>query len=216
MYGPTETTIWSSAEKLSLSDNTVTIGRPIANTEIYILDAQGQPQAIGELGEICIGGAGLSRGYVNDPQLTRKYFIELHAETSQSTRVYRTGDLGRWNDQGNLEFHGRLDHQVKINGFRVELEEVESVIRKLPGVADVAVSGVGGPTNQKRLYAFVVAEPNLDITLSYLVSQLARYLPKYMIPEKFWSLDRLPSTLNGKRDAVALEALTRVVPALTN
>jgi acyl-coenzyme A synthetase/AMP-(fatty) acid ligase len=152
---------------------------------------------------------------VNDPQLTREYFIELHPGTSQSTRVYRTGNLGRWNAQGKLEFHGRLDHQVKINGFRVELGEVERVIRKLPGVTDVAVSGVGGPTNQKRLYAFVVAEPNLNITLSYLVSHLARYLPKYMIPEKFWSLDRLPIKLNGKRDTIALEALTKVIPALT-
>jgi acyl-coenzyme A synthetase/AMP-(fatty) acid ligase len=107
--------------------------------------------------------------------------------------VYRTGDLGRWNDQGNLEFHGRIDHQVKINGFRIEVQEIESAIRRLPGVADAA---------------------DLNITLSELVSHLTRYLPKYMIPEKFWSLEFLPSTANGKRDTVALEALAKVKPEL--
>lgn len=214
MYGPTETTIWSTAERLSLSDGPVTIGQPIADTEIYILDPQGQPQVPGEVGEICIGGAGLARGYVNDPQLTRQYFIELHSTASQSTRVYRTGDLGHWNDQGKLEFHGRIDHQVKINGFRIEVQEVESALRRLPGVVDVAVAGVAGPTNQKRLYAFFVAEPNLNITLSELVSHLTRYLPKYMIPEKFWSVESLPSTPNSKRDRAALEALARVTPEM--
>ncbi len=214
LYGPTETTIWSTAERLSLGDDPVTIGQPIANTEIYILDPEGQPQVPGEMGEICIGGAGLARGYLNDPQLTRESFIELHSTISQSTRVYRTGDLGRWNDQGKLEFHGRIDHQVKINGFRIEVEEIEGVLRRLPGVVDVTVAGIVGPTNQKRLYAFFVAEPNLNLTLYELVSHLARYLPKYMIPEKFWSLECLPSTPNGKRDTAALGALARVKPEL--
>ncbi len=214
MYGPTETTIWSTTERLSLSDGPVTIGQPIANTEIYILDAEARPQPAGEVGEICIGGAGVARGYVNDPQLTREHFIELHSFSSRSTRVYRTGDLGRWNDQGNLEFHGRIDHQVKINGFRIEVQEIESAVRRLPGIVDVAVAGVVGPSNQKRLYAFFVAEPNLKITLSDLVSHLAGYLPKYMIPEKFWPLEFLPSTPNGKRDTAALEALAKVTPEL--
>jgi acyl-coenzyme A synthetase/AMP-(fatty) acid ligase len=151
---------------------------------------------------------------VNDPQLTREYFIQLRCLASQSTRVYRTGDLGRWNDRGKLEFHGRIDHQVKINGFRIEVQEIESAIRKLPGIVDVAVAGVVGATNQKRLYAFFVPEPNLHITLSELVSHLTRYLPKYMIPEKFWALDDLPSTPNGKRDVGALEALARMKPEL--
>jgi amino acid adenylation domain-containing protein len=214
MYGPTETTIWSTAERLSPDDDKVTIGEPIANTDVYILDAEGQPQVPGEVGEICIGGAGLSHGYVNDPQLTREYFIELHSAASQSARVYRTGDLGRLNDQGKLEFHGRIDHQVKVNGFRIEVQEIETAIRRLPGIADVAVAGVVGATNQKRLYAFFVPEPNLHITLSELVSHLTRYLPKYMVPEKFWALDSLPSTPNGKRDIGALEALARIQPEL--
>jgi acyl-coenzyme A synthetase/AMP-(fatty) acid ligase len=116
-----------------------------------------------------------------------------------------------------LEFHGRIDHQVKINGFRIEVQEIESAIRRLPGVVDAAVAGVvGGPSNQKRLYAFFVAEPNLKITLAELVSHLAQYLPKYMIPEKFWPLESLPSTPNGKRDTAALQALARVTPELAH
>ncbi len=215
MYGPTETTIWSTAERVSLGDGPVTIGQPVANTEIYILDAEGRPQPAGEIGEICIGGAGLARGYVNDPQLTREYFIELPFSGAQSIRVYRTGDLGRWNAQGSLEFHGRIDHQVKISGYRIEVEEIESAIRRLPGIVDVAVAGVVGPSNQKRLYAFFVPEPNLNFSLHDVVSHLARYLPKYMIPEKFWSLESLPITPNGKRDTTALEALAKVKPELS-
>jgi nonribosomal peptide synthetase DhbF len=215
MYGPTETTIWSTADRLTLSDDVVSIGQPLANTEVFILDAEGGLQIPGNIGEICIGGAGLAPGYLNDPQLTREYFVHLDVGGSRWTRVYRTGDLGRWNEHGKLEFHGRIDHQVKINGFRIELEEVEKVIRKCPGVADVAVLGVGGATNQKRLYAFVVGEPNHDIAAVELVAHLTRYLPKYMVPEKFWSLDHLPSTPNGKRDIVSLEALTKVKPELT-
>ncbi|MGB8536140.1 MAG: hypothetical protein WCD57_06985 [Acidobacteriaceae bacterium] len=130
--------------------------------------------------------------------------------------MYRTGDPGRWNDQGRLEFHGRIDDQVKINCFRIEVEEIECAIRRLPGIVDVAVAGVVGPSNQKRLYAFFVAEPKLNITISELVSHLARYLPRYMIPEKFWSLESLPSTPNSKRDRAALEALARVTPEMAD
>jgi len=209
MYGPTETTIWSTAERLSLSHEPVTIGRPIANTEIHLLDQDGQPQTSGEIGEICISGEGLARGYLNNPQLTRRYFIDLPLDASRSVRVYRTGDLGRWDVHGRLEFHGRIDHQVKINGYRIELVEVEQTIRNYPGVADVIVLGVGGTTNQKRLYAFLVGD-DLNKVKDGLVAHLTRHLPKYMIPEKFWALDRLPTTPNGKRDISALEALSRV------
>jgi amino acid adenylation domain-containing protein len=210
MYGPTETTIWSTAEKLSLGDEVITIGEPLSNTDIYILDKEGQPQTIGDVGEIYIGGAGLARGYVNDPELTRQCFVDAHVGTRGSIRLYRTGDLGRWNENGKLEFHGRIDHQVKINGYRIELAEIERVIRRYPGIADVAVLGVGGATNQKRLYAFVVGEGSADITTTGIVAHLTLYLPKYMIPERFWCLDRLPSTPNGKRDLVALEALANL------
>lgn len=216
MYGPTETTIWSTCERLLSGEDAVTLGRPIANTEVYILDQDGRLQESGEIGEICIGGAGVARGYINDPQLTSRYFFETHLRGRGTVRLYRTGDLGRWNDRGKLEFYGRLDHQVKINGFRVELAEIEKVLQRCPGVKDAAVLGVGGANHQKRLYAFLVGHHGIEITVTHLVTHIGQYLPKYMIPEKFWLLDGLPSTPHGKRDVVGLEALTAVQPDLAS
>jgi amino acid adenylation domain-containing protein len=210
MYGPTETTIWSTAELLVSGEDAVTVGRPIANTEVYLLDQDGRLQENGEIGEICIGGAGVARGYFNDPELTSRYFVEAHLRGRGTVRLYRTGDLGRWNERGKLDFLGRMDHQVKVNGFRVELAEIEKVLQRCPGVSDAAVLGVGAANHQKRLYAFVVGNYGLEITARHLVTHLAQYLPKYMIPEKFWLLERLPSTPHGKRDVVGLEALTAV------
>jgi amino acid adenylation domain-containing protein len=210
MYGPTETTIWSTAERLVSGEDAVTVGKPIANTEVYILDQDGRLQESGEIGEICIGGAGVARGYINDAELTSRYFFDAQLRGRGTVRLYRTGDLGRWNDRGKLDFLGRMDHQVKVNGFRVELAEIEKVLQRCPGVRDAAVLGVGAANHQKRLYAFVVGNHGLEITARHLVTHLAQYLPKYMIPEKFWLLDRLPSTPHGKRDVVGLEALTAV------
>jgi amino acid adenylation domain-containing protein len=209
MYGPTETTIWSTADRVLPGEEVVTLGKPIANTEIHVLDEEGNPQGLEEIGEICIGGAGLARGYINDPDQTRQSFIDAHVGGSESTRLYRTGDLGRWNKQGNLEFHGRRDHQVKISGYRIELAEIEMVIRKYSGVADVAVLGVEDATHQKRLYGFVVAEGAATIALDGLVDHLRRHLPRYMVPGEFWFLTSLPSTSNGKRDIAALETIAR-------
>jgi acyl-CoA synthetase (AMP-forming)/AMP-acid ligase II len=216
MYGPTETTIWSTADRLLPGEEDVTLGKPLANTEVYILDPERRPLPPGEIGEICIGGAGLARGYMNDPELTSRYFFYADLGQRGILRLYRTGDLGRWNENGKLEFFGRIDHQVKINGFRVELAEIEKLLQRYPGVREAAVLGVGGANNQKRLYAFVVPEGETAIAASGLVAYLAEQLPKYMIPEKFWSLDRLPSTPHGKRDVVALEALTEVEPDLVS
>jgi nonribosomal peptide synthetase DhbF len=214
MYGPTETTIWSTADKLSRGEGVVTLGTPLANTEVHILDQEGRLQPAGEIGEICIGGAGLARGYVKDHQLTRRCFIDAQLGGPKSVRLYRTGDLGRWNEHGKLEFYGRIDHQVKINGFRVELAEIERVLQAHPGVAEAAVLGVGGVTNQKRLYAFVVGRDGVEVTSSGLVAHLAQHLPKYMIPERFWQVDGLPITSHGKRDVVALEARTKLAADL--
>jgi amino acid adenylation domain-containing protein len=210
MYGPTETTIWSTADRLVSGEDAVTLGKPLANTEIYILDPDGTLLESGEVGEICIGGAGVARGYINDPELTSRYFFDALLRGRGSVRLYRTGDLGRWNEHGKLEFYGRMDHQVKINGFRVELAEIEQVLQRCPGVREAAVLGVGGANHQKRLYAFVVGSHGMEITATHLVLHLAQYLPKYMIPEKFWLLDRLPGTPHGKRDVAGLQALTRV------
>jgi amino acid adenylation domain-containing protein len=214
MYGPTETTIWSTADRVPAGEDTVTIGRPLANTNVYILDREGQHQPTGTVGEICIGGAGLAHGYVNDPGSTRQYFVDLSVGALRGIRVYRTGDLGRWNEHGKLEFYGRIDHQVKINGYRIELGEIESAIRGVRGVVDAAVLGIEVAANQKRLYAFVVAEPDIEITAAALVAHLVRYLPRYMIPERFFSLERLPSTPNGKRDIASMEALAKTNPGL--
>ena len=208
MYGPTETTIWSTAERLLLGEEAVTVGKPIANTEVYILDHDGRLQENGEIGEICIGGAGVARGYINDAELTSRYFVDAHLRGRGTVRLYLTGDLGRWNERGKLDFLGRMDHQVKVNGFRVELTEIEQVLQRCPGVRDAAVLGVGAANHQKRLYAFVVGNHGMEITARHLLMHLAQYLPKYMIPEKFWLLDRLPSTPHGKRDVVGLEGLT--------
>jgi acyl-coenzyme A synthetase/AMP-(fatty) acid ligase len=208
MYGPTETTIWSTAERLLLGEEAVTVGKPIANTEVYILDHDGRLQENGEIGEICIGGAGVARGYINDAELTSRYFVDAHLRGRGTVRLYLTGDLGRWNERGKLDFLGRMDHQVKVNGFRVELTEIEQVLQRCPGVRDAAVLGVGAANHQKRLYAFVVGNHGMEITTRHLLMHLAQYLPKYMIPEKFWLLDRLPSTPHGKRDVVGLEGLT--------
>ncbi len=212
MYGPTETTIWSTADRLMPGSDPVTIGRPLLHTEVYILDADAHRMPVGDIGEICIGGVGLARWYVNDPRLTGQKFIHMQIDGAAPVRVYRTGDLGRWNASGKLEFHGRIDQQVKINGFRIEVAEVEQVIRCYPGVVDVAVLGLGGATNQKRLYAFVVSEPAASTTTSGLVAHLEHHLPHYMVPEKFCSLQSLPVTPNGKRDVAALEGLARVSP----
>jgi amino acid adenylation domain-containing protein len=208
MYGPTETTIWSTAERLVLGDDAVTVGKPIANTEVYILDHDGRLQENGEIGEICIGGAGVARGYINDAELTSRYFVDAHLRGRGTVRLYRTGDLGRWDERGKLDFLGRMDHQVKVNGFRVELTEIEQVLQRCPGVRDAAVLGVGAANHQKRLYAFVVGNHGMEITARHLLMHLTQYLPKYMIPERFWLLDRLPSTPHGKRDVVGLEGLT--------
>jgi amino acid adenylation domain-containing protein len=210
MYGPTETTIWSTAVRLVSGEDAVSLGKPIANTEVYILDQDERLLESGDIGEICIGGAGVARGYINDPELTSRYFFDAHLRGRGIVRLYRTGDLGRWNERGNLEFYGRMDHQVKINGFRVELAEIEKVLQRCPGVREAAVLGVGGANHQKRLYAFVVGSHGIEITTTHLVMHLAQYLPKYMIPEKFWLLDRLPSTPHGKRDVAGLQALTAV------
>jgi amino acid adenylation domain-containing protein len=214
MYGPTETTIWSTAQRVEPGEGNITLGKPVAKTSIYILDQDGKAVSDCEVGEICIGGSGLAHGYLNNPELTSRYFINADPGTGERVRLYRTGDLGQWNKNRELEFLGRVDHQVKIDGYRVELPEIERVLQKYPGVAQAAVLGVEQQNNQKRLYAYVVPSPESDISASNLVAHLALHLPKYMIPAKFWVLDRLPTTAHAKRDVVALRKLSEVHPAL--
>jgi len=228
-YGPTETTVGCCVYKLEdyniLSSDSVPIGRPISNTQIYILDSQLNPVPIGVSGEIYIGGAGLARGYLNRPDLTAERFIpnpfvkdsHFHDESntsassssglpSEDLRLYRTGDLGRYLPDGNIEFLGRIDDQVKLRGFRIELGEIESVLQSHGDISQAVViareddSDKGG---SKKLVAYVVPA---DFTPSptELREFLAEKLPEYMVPTFFVYLEKLPLTLNGKLDKKAL------------
>src|SRR5271156_1967600 len=139
MYGPTETTIWSTVLKFESGESVVSIGRPIANTEIFILDKVLQPVSIGVAGELHIGGDGLARGYLKRPEVTAEKFITHPLNHDPNARLYKTGDLVRYLPNGNIEFLGRIDHQVKIRGFRIELGEIEAVLRQHPGINETVV-----------------------------------------------------------------------------
>lgn len=195
MYGPTETTIWSTVAELTGKEK-VNIGKPIANTEVSIRHDDGSLSKAGEIGEICISGVGLARGYVNDIPLTQRFF-----KNKNGSRYYCTGDLGKLNDDGYLEYIGRIDNQVKINGFRIELEEIESVILKYDGINDVCVS-VKKTERSESLVAFVVKYGVVD--LDKLKEFMRRYLPEYMIPSQIVIIREMKYTPNGKKDRKSL------------
>ncbi|PCK02583.1 MAG: hypothetical protein COA42_21990, partial [Alteromonadaceae bacterium] len=203
VYGPTETTIWSSAYLIKTAVNTPPpIGRPIANTQIYILDAQQQLAPPGVPGELCISGAGLARGYFNRPDLTAEKFIEVDF-FGRRERVYKTGDLARWLPDGNLECLGRVDRQIKLRGFRIELGEIETLLRQHEAVKDTIVI-VYDENDNRRLVAYLtLSVENNDEPADYK-SWLKTRLPDYMLPSQFVVLDKLPLTPNGKVDRKAL------------
>jgi amino acid adenylation domain-containing protein len=204
MYGPTETTIWSSVCKIEPDDATISIGRPIANTQIYLLDTQLQPVSIGVPGELYIGGMGLARGYLSRSDLTAERFI-LHPFLNESTvRLYRTGDLGRYRPDGTIELIGRLDHQVKLRGFRIELGEVEVILAQHALVQDAVVVVRENPSGDKRLVAYVVPTAGKALEGSTLRRYLQELLPDYMVPSNFVMLEQLPLTPNNKIDRLAL------------
>ncbi|VEP13753.1 Linear gramicidin synthase subunit B (fragment) [Hyella patelloides LEGE 07179] len=207
-YGPTETVVGCciyKVEKQSFSGGNIPIGRPIANTEIYILDSPLQPVPVGVPGELHIGGDGLARGYLNRPQLTSEKFIENPFNKSSSKRLYKTGDLARYLSDGNIEFLGRIDNQVKIRGFRIELGEIEVVLASHPQVNQTVVIAVEESTGNKRLVAYIVADS--EITTQQLREHLKAQLPEYMVPSAFVILSTIPLTPNGKVDRQALPAL---------
>jgi acyl-CoA synthetase (AMP-forming)/AMP-acid ligase II/acyl carrier protein len=206
MYGPTETTVWSTAHRVDEIRNPIPIGRPIANTEIYILDKNLQPTPIGAPGEIFIGGEGVTRGYLNRPGLTGEKFIRHPFNTNPDARLYRTGDLGRWLANGDIEFLGRMDHQVKIRGHRIELGEIESALAQHSAVREVVVVALEEDPGNMRLAAYVVAAANTKPTTSGLRRFAREKLPEAMIPSAFMFLDALPLTPNGKVDRKALPA----------
>ncbi|MFB2837776.1 amino acid adenylation domain-containing protein [Floridanema evergladense] len=204
LYGPTEAAIdvtyWQCQKESQLT--TVPLGRPIANTQIYILDSYLQPVPIGVPGELHIGGAGLARGYLNRPELTKEKFITNPFDNSE--RLYKTGDLARYLPDGNIEYLGRIDHQVKIRGFRIELGEIEAVLNQHPQVQSSVVIAREDNSGEKRLVAYLVSDSEVTPTINELREYLKAKLPEYMIPSAFVFLETLPLTPNGKIDRKAL------------
>ncbi len=204
-YGPTETTVtatWFAPDPRR--DDTLPIGRPMANTQVYVLDPHGQPVPIGVAGELHIGGAGLARGYHHQPELTAEKFIPNPFSGAPGSRLYRTGDLARYRPDGNLEFVGRIDQQIKLRGFRIELEEIESVLRQHPQVQDAVVTAREGPSRDQELVAYYVSREPAAPAPEELRRFLKDKLPDYMAPSVFVALDRLPLTTSGKTDRKAL------------
>ena len=216
MYGPTETTVYSSSELYCrhLSGRTVPIGRPIANTQIYILNQQLQPVPIGVPGELHIGGDGLARGYLNRPELTAEKFIANPFAADTTSRVYKTGDLARYLPGGNIEFLGRMDHQVKIRGYRIELGEIEAVLAQHRSIKESVVIARDDSLGSQRLVAYVVADAASVPSANELRGFLQQTLPEYMVPAAFEFLDSLPLTPNGKLDRRALPAPGKGRPKL--
>ncbi|MEG4044871.1 amino acid adenylation domain-containing protein [Microcoleus sp. Pol17_C1] len=231
LYGPTETTIWSTLYQVDCKYESVSIGRPIANTQIFILDRYLMPVPVGVFGELHIGGAGLSRGYLNRPELTAEKFIPnpfaedgIHASFILhpssfilSERLYKTGDLARYLPDGNIEFIGRSDHQVKVRGFRIELGEIEAVLSQYPAVREAIALVREDNPGDKRLVAYIVAKSELrggqgdtDPTHSEFINHLRVFLkqklPQYMMPSAFVLLEAMPLTPNGKIDRRSLPA----------
>ena len=206
-YGPTETTIGCVVHEVTETvDGAVPIGRPIANARVYILDDRLMPMPIGVAGEIYVSGAGVARGYWNRPELTAQRFVRDTFQTDPQARMYKTGDLGRWRDDGTIDYLGRNDMQVKIRGFRVELGEIEAQLACHAQVKEAAVVAREDVPGEKRLVGYVIARSAACPTpgAEDLKSHLRATLPDYMIPAAFVTLERLPLTANGKLDRRAL------------
>lgn len=200
MYGPTETTVWSTCAHIHETSGGITIGKPIANTAVLILDETGQLTPIGVPGELCIGGDGVAIGYWKLPELTAERFITNPYASAPGARLYRTGDRARWRADGTLEHMGRLDDQVKVRGYRIELGEIETVLSEHPDVRQAAVRlHQAGPDDVRILAYFVPAKPGLTAT-GGLRKHMRSRLPDYMIPQSFLPIDRIPLTPNGKVD----------------
>ncbi|MCP5049022.1 MAG: amino acid adenylation domain-containing protein, partial [bacterium] len=218
VYGPTETTVYASyypVDEISPKPDTIPIGGPLANTTLYILDRHLKPVPIGITGQICIGGEGVARGYLNNSQLTLEKFVTNPFMEDGDSTMYLSGDLGKWLPTGDIEFLGRRDHQVKIRGFRIEPGEIEQMLLKHPGTNEVLVTlasggaagtnstgGNGGKPGEKRLCAYFVSEE--EFSPNQLKDYLLQDLPDYMVPTYFARLERMPITPNGKIDREAL------------
>lgn len=215
LYGPTEASIDVTYWQCTPDDHSrsVPIGRPIANTQMYVLDGAGQPVPPGVAGEIYAGGIGLARGYLNRAELTADRFIPDPFNQTPGSRLYKTGDIGRYRPDGNIEFLGRVDHQVKVRGHRIELGEIETALATHPAVRDNVVIVQEDERNEKRLLAYLTAAGPEEVAAVELRSYLGERLPEYMIPALFIWLEKIPLTANGKLDRRALPAPGRERPA---
>ncbi|MEO8110498.1 MAG: amino acid adenylation domain-containing protein [Ginsengibacter sp.] len=204
VYGPTETTVWSTLSKIEKGDTPVTIGTPISNVRMYLLDRYLQIVPVGVTGELFIAGEGLARGYLNNPQLTGEKFIEDIFDSKAGSRLYKTGDLGRYLPDYSIEIVGRRDDQVKMQGHRIELGEITSVLLRHPLVSDGIVLARKETSGNKRLIAYFVAKHNAVPDAAAFREFFGKILPDYMIPSFFIKMDSLPLTINGKIDRKSL------------
>jgi acyl carrier protein len=208
-YGPTECTTFAvtyEVKEVPDGATTVPIGRPLANTDVYVLDERMQPVPVGVTGELYLGGVGLAWGYLNRPELTAERFVPHPFSPEPTAKLYRTGDLVRYRPDGNIEFLGRRDAQVKVRGFRIELGEVEAALARHPGVGTVTVMAREDGPGGKQLVAYVVPREGQSVELGGLRAFLKELLPEYMLPSAFVRLEALPLTPNGKVDRKALPA----------
>ncbi|AKJ29873.1 malonyl CoA-acyl carrier protein transacylase [Caldimonas brevitalea] len=207
LYGPTETTVWSTLSRITDPQQRITVGRPIDNTQVWILDEHMAPCAVGAEGEICIGGAGVASGYFKRPELSAERFVaDPFNPHDPDARLYRTGDLGRWREDGTIEHLGRLDFQVKIRGYRIELGEIEARLAALPGVARSVVVAREDSPGDVRLVAYFVPQAGATPEPAALREALRAGLPDYMLPQYVVPLDTFPLLPNGKIDRKSLPA----------
>ncbi|BDA68761.1 hypothetical protein CAL7716_029270 [Calothrix sp. PCC 7716] len=218
MYGITETTVHVTYRPLTMADLEVAsaslIGRPIGDLQVYLLDRYGQPVPIGVPGEMYIGGAGVVRGYLNRPRLTSERFIPNCFSDKPNARLYKSGDLARYLPNGDIEYLGRIDNQVKLRGFRIELGEIEAIISQYPAVREIVVVINEESLDSQRIVAYVVPQKEQTLAIPELRSFLESKLPNYMIPAVFVTLEALPLTPNGKVDRKALRVPNTVRPEL--
>jgi len=206
-YGPTENTTFTCCYPINIitdSQKSIPIGKPISNTQVYILDPNLQPVPVGVPGELYTGGAGVSRGYLNQPKLTKQSFIPNPFSSTSKDCLYRTGDLAKWQPDGNIEFLGRIDNQIKIRGFRIELGEIETCLHQHPSIRETCVLAQDTSQGEKKLTAYYIPKLRQQLTVKILRKFLRTKLPDYMIPSAFVELDSFPLTSNGKLDRKAL------------
>lgn len=216
-YGPTETTVGVltyQVERIDINSQTVPLGKPLANTQVYVLDSQLQPLPIGVPGELYIGGAGVARGYLNNIEITRDKFIQHYFDNSEVKTIYKTGDLVRYHSDGNLEFLGRIDNQVKIRGFRIELGEIEAALSQDSAIKKAIVVANKDESGNQILVGYIVPHAQFQPTIDQLRNFLKEILPEYMIPSVYVFLKTFPLTPNGKIDRQSLPIPEKVKPEL--